>query len=74
MKCPRCKSETVELLTKAPKDNAWEVYVCKTCCYSFRSTEDASVTDPEKYDPRFYIDPKDIPNLLQIPPVAKKKD
>ncbi|PTI60477.1 non-oxidative hydroxyarylic acid decarboxylases subunit D, partial [Staphylococcus succinus] len=30
MICPRCDSEKVELLTTAPKDNAWEVYICET--------------------------------------------
>ena len=38
MICPRCNSEKVDLLTKAPKDDAWEVYICDTCTFSWRNT------------------------------------
>ncbi|MEH6985727.1 non-oxidative hydroxyarylic acid decarboxylases subunit D, partial [Priestia megaterium] len=39
MKCPRCEFEKVSLLTKAPVDDAWEVYICETCTLSWRNTE-----------------------------------
>lgn len=67
--CPRCDSTTVELLTAAPLDNAWLVYLCSTCCYSWRSTEPEEVTDPDRYDPRFKIDPTAIGGLAQMPPI-----
>ncbi len=70
MKCPRCDQETVNLLTKAPVDDAWEVYLCDTCTYSYRSTEGENMRDPEKYDKRFKIDPTKIDDLDAIPPVA----
>ena len=69
MICPRCGSNTVNLLAKSPVAGAWEVYICGTCCYSWRSTEDDSVTDPGKYDSRFKIDVKSIPEMMKIPPV-----
>lgn len=71
MICPRCDSKTVELLTKAPVDDAWEVYICETCCFSWRSTEDEEITNPEKYDKRFKIDPTQISTLAQLPPIPE---
>ena len=63
MKCPRCDSETIRKMVGAPVDNAWEVYVCDTCFYSWRSTEDPHV------HAKFKLKPEDIPNLQVIPPV-----
>ncbi|OAA83590.1 non-oxidative hydroxyarylic acid decarboxylases subunit D [Clostridium ljungdahlii] len=77
MICPRCDSKNVNLLTKAPVDDAWEVYICETCCFSWRSTESDDIKDPEKYDKRFKIDSSKISSLDQIPPIPeliKKKD
>ena len=69
MICPRCDSDTVELLAKSSMDDAWEVYICSTCYYSWRSTEEEAVTNPEKYDSRFKIDAESIPKMMKIPPV-----
>ena len=73
MKCPRCDSEKVSLLTKAPVDDAWEVYICGTCHFSWRSTEPDYITDPEKYDKRFKLNPDDFDKLDQIPPMPELK-
>lgn len=73
MICPRCDSNTVELMATAPKDNAWEVYICNTCNFSWRSTESEEITDPAKYDKRFKIDPARIPFLDIIPPIPELK-
>ncbi len=67
MKCPRCDSETVRVMTKSPVGDVWKVYVCDTCCYSWRSTEDIHVHDV------FKLNPADIPNLQQIPAVPPLK-
>ena len=40
MKCPRCDADTVRVMTKSPVGDVWEVYVCDTCSYSWRSTEE----------------------------------
>lgn len=69
MMCPRCDSKEVELLTKAPKDDAWEVYICNTCTFSWRNTEGENITNPEKYDSRFKLKPTEFDNLAQIPPI-----
>ncbi|MBY0215341.1 MULTISPECIES: non-oxidative hydroxyarylic acid decarboxylases subunit D [Paenibacillus] len=73
MKCPRCESETVSLLKKAPLDHAWEIYICGTCTLSWRNTEPENITDPAKYDQRFKIDPANIEKLDQIPPIPELK-
>jgi vanillate/4-hydroxybenzoate decarboxylase subunit D len=71
MICPRCDSDTTDLLVKAPTNDAWEVYVCATCNFSWRSTESEDITNPKKYDKRFKINPDSIPNMIVIPPVPK---
>ncbi|ATH63585.1 vanillate/4-hydroxybenzoate decarboxylase subunit D [Staphylococcus pasteuri] len=73
MMCPRCDSKDVELLTKAPKDDAWEVHICNTCTFSWRSTEGEHITDPEKYDKRFKLNPEEFESLDQIPPIPELK-
>lgn len=67
MKCPRCGSETVRVMTKSPVGDVWEVYVCDTCYYAWRSTEEIHVHDV------FKLKPEDIPNLQQIPAVPPLK-
>ncbi len=71
MICPRCDSNTANLLVKAPVDDAWEVYICSTCNFTWRSTESEDITTPAKYDSRFKIDPISISNMPVIPPVPK---
>lgn len=67
MNCPRCDEATVRVMTKAPIDNAWEVYVCDTCAYSWRSTETPHVNDV------FKLKKEDIPRLQMIPPLPPLK-
>ena len=67
MKCPRCDADTVRVMTKSPVGDVWEVYVCDTCSYSWRSTEEIHVHDV------FKLKPEDIPNLQEIPPVPPLK-
>ena len=71
MVCPRCDSDTVEFLIKAPEKGIWEIYKCKTCNFTWRSTEPEDITDPGKYDKRFKINPSNISHLDIIPPIPK---
>jgi hypothetical protein len=73
MICPRCESKTVKLLAESPVKGAWETYICGTCFFSWRSTEDEGLTDPAKYDSRFKIDSAKIPSMMQIPPLPKRR-
>jgi transposase-like protein len=69
MKCPRCDSELVRVMVKSPVGDAWEVYLCDTCKFSWRSTEGANITDPEQYDKRFKLNPEEFDKLDKIPPI-----
>lgn len=69
MICPRCDTDKVELLVKSPVGNVWEMYICNTCTYSWRSTETPDKTDPRKYEAKFKIKAAEIPKMLVIPPI-----
>jgi transposase-like protein len=69
MICPRCNSESVDLLVKSPVENAWEVYLCETCKFTWRNTEGLNITDPEKYDKRFKLNPETFEKFDRIPPI-----
>lgn len=73
MICPRCDTKEVELMVKSPVGDAWEVYLCKTCQYSWRSTETPDKTDPKLYAAKFKIKADKIPSLLVIPPIPPLK-
>ncbi|WP_425058757.1 Protein BsdD [Sporomusa carbonis] len=74
MICPRCDSNTAEKIVDAPKDKSWEVYLCSTCGFSWRSTEDEAITDPARYDKKFKLEPAVLDSLLAIPPVPPLKE
>jgi len=69
MICPRCGTEHVEVMVKSPVGNVWEVYICKTCWYSWRSTETPDKTDVKQYNAKFKINPDSISKMLVIPPI-----
>ncbi len=73
--CPRCGSKTLDVVFSSPVKGVWDVYMCKTCNYTFRSTEPDYMTDRDKYDPTFKLDPNDLDNfpmMPAIPPLRKK--
>lgn len=72
MICPRCDADTGHKLVDSPKGNAWEVNLCDTCCYSWRNTDPPELSDPEKYNKKFKLDPAKIPTLQVVPPYGKK--
>lgn len=63
MKCPRCGSDLVDKITDSPVGKVWEVYMCKKCYFSWRSTEKISIL------PKFMLDDEKIANLQVVPPV-----
>ncbi|KAA8757856.1 vanillic acid non-oxidative decarboxylation protein, partial [Priestia megaterium] len=40
---------------------------------SWRNTEGPNITDPEKYDKRFKLNPAEFKELDQIPPISELK-
>lgn len=63
MTCPRCGSDKIRVMVKSPVGDAWEVYVCENCVYSWRSTENPDIHE------KFKLNPEEIPELQVIPPV-----
>ena len=63
MTCPRCDGKHIEVLTKSPVGDVWEMYICGDCFYSWRSTEKVSVI------PKFKLKAEDIETIQVIPPV-----
>ncbi|MGB9662930.1 MAG: non-oxidative hydroxyarylic acid decarboxylases subunit D [Moorellaceae bacterium] len=74
MICPRCDSDTAEKMVSSPVGNVWEVYVCRKCWFSWRSTEDTSITDPAKYNKKFKLTDEMIQNMMVIPPIPPLKE
>lgn len=63
MNCPRCSSENIKTMVKSPVGDVWEMYLCKECFYSWRSTEDVMVLD------KFKLTKEKIDSMDVIPPV-----
>lgn len=73
--CPRCRAAAVQTLAESPVKDVWTVYGCKTCFYTWRSTEAPENTDPEKYPVAFRLDPvklQNYPIVPAIPPLRRK--
>jgi len=71
--CPRCRAKTVAVRATSPIAGAWTVFGCNTCFYTWRSTEPAENTDPEKYLPVFRLNPADLANLPVVPAIQPKR-
>ena len=71
--CPRCRSETVARLASSPVAGVWTVFQCTTCLYTWRSSEPAENTDPEKYPKAFRLDPNSLTKLATIPMVTPRR-
>lgn len=54
-------------MVKSPVGNAWEVYVCKKCFYSWRSTENKTIL------PQFKLTDEKIATMGVIPPIPPLK-
>lgn len=37
--CPRCDQPEIEVIGKSPVEECWELYLCQTCGYVWRSSE-----------------------------------
>lgn len=65
--CPRCDTADVRVLTRSPVPGAWEMYSCRVCLYSWRSTEPDSARNPATYPAAFKLDPAEIDALPVVP-------
>ena len=73
MQCPRCRSATSDLMAHSKPEGLWSVYLCNTCLYTWRTSEPASATDANHYDPRFRIKPEEVPGFRPFPIVPPRK-
>jgi hypothetical protein len=74
MKCIRCDDDGVRQVAKAPDgSNAWEVFYCEHCNFSWRSSEEPEVLTPEKRPAFFQLKGVDLTNLLQPCPIPPLK-
>ncbi len=75
MKCVRCLNDEAYKAASAPDGSgAWEVYCCRHCNYTWRSTEEDVITDIEKRDPQFQLTPEKMDAvyiLNKIPELEK---
>jgi transposase-like protein len=70
MICPRCDSNAAYKNFEAPEDkNIWEVYRCPRCNFTWRNTEEGSITDPKQYSERFKLNEKQIREMAPKPPI-----
>lgn len=67
MTCPRCKHNDIKTIAKSPVGNVWEVYCCKKCYYSWRSTEVPQIME------KFLLDDAKIAAMQIIPPIPALK-
>ncbi|WP_138495032.1 non-oxidative hydroxyarylic acid decarboxylases subunit D [Paenibacillus pinistramenti] len=70
--CPRCESKTASVVAVSPVKGVWEVYLCPVCIFTWRSTEPETITNPEKYNPAFKVNPEEIPFAAHVPPIARR--
>lgn len=74
MKCLRCLKDTAEKIAAAPDGSGeWEVYYCKRCNYSWRSSEEDEITVLEKRDPEFQLEDVDLDSLQVLNPIPPLK-
>jgi vanillate/4-hydroxybenzoate decarboxylase subunit D len=74
MICLRCLKDSAEKIAEAPdRSGAWEVYYCRRCNYSWRSSEEISITNPDKRDPAFQLERVDLDALQILNPIPMLK-
>jgi hypothetical protein len=73
--CPRCRSSQTELMAQSPVHGVWEMHLCRTCFFGWRSSEPAAIIDPDCYDRRFRLTPQAIAAFPEVPvvPVAARQ-
>jgi hypothetical protein len=72
--CPRCGTAHTRVIARSPVEGVWEISLCSTCFYSWRSTEPAYATTPEGITPGFRVDPATLPLGKVMPAVPPLRD
>lgn len=69
--CPRCRHDSTDILALSPIAGVWSVFQCKSCLYTWRSSEPARRSDPEHYPAQFRMNLSDIAHVEEIPAVPR---
>jgi hypothetical protein len=67
--CPRCRSNTIKILSTSPVAGVWTVFSCATCLYAWRSSEPEENTNAGKYPVVFRLHPESLADLLTAPTI-----
>lgn len=73
MICPRCHSDAGYVISRSPVEGEWEMYNCKVCGYSWRSTDVPQNRSPEDFPENFRWKADEIDKFAPFPPIAGKK-
>jgi vanillate/4-hydroxybenzoate decarboxylase subunit D len=71
--CPRGQSHAIDTHAHSAVAGVWTVFGCKTCFYTWRSTEPEEKRDPAKYPAVFKLKPEDLANLPSVPSITPKR-
>ncbi|MGW7519745.1 non-oxidative hydroxyarylic acid decarboxylases subunit D [Streptomyces sp. NPDC054796] len=69
MMCARCGHEALDKLADSPVPGVWEVFQCRQCLYTWRTTEPARRVLRDAYPEEFKMTPEDIANAIEVPTV-----
>jgi vanillate/4-hydroxybenzoate decarboxylase subunit D len=55
----------------SPVSGAWQLHLCGTCFYGWRTSEPAPLINPDLYDARFRLTPDQLAKFKELPPVPR---
>lgn len=64
--CPRCGSDKSRVISKSPVEGVWKLFVCDSCKYVWRDTE-----NKEELTPDFDGDPEELEKAVVVPPIPE---
>ncbi|MFE6450658.1 non-oxidative hydroxyarylic acid decarboxylases subunit D [Nocardiopsis dassonvillei] len=67
--CPRCGGGDTAAIAHSPVPGVWEVVLCSTCHYTWRTTEPPRQSSREEFPEEFRITPEDVRDAVELPPV-----
>ncbi|MFK0153155.1 non-oxidative hydroxyarylic acid decarboxylases subunit D [Streptomyces sp. NPDC090493] len=67
--CPRCGHDKLDRIHTSPVAGVWEIYGCRQCMYTWRTSEPARRTRRDAYPDSFKMTIDDIRNAVELPVV-----
>ncbi len=76
LSCPRCDTPGAGVVARSPVPGVWEMVLCQTCFYSWRSTERDEATQAAAMSPKFRIDPAKLAlgHVMPVIPPLRRRD